>query len=190
MSVPRAIVIGCSMGGFNALRTVLGGLSANLPAAVIACSHAGTDGDMEMLCELLGSHCALPVIEAREREPVRPATVHLAPGGYHLMLERDHRFALSVDAPVSYARPSIDVLFASVAEVYGPQAVGVVLTGANADGAEGLRRMRASGSMAVVQEPSTAEAARMPQAALDHAGADHCLALDAIPALLNRLCLV
>lgn len=189
MSAPQAIVIGCSLGGFSALCTVLGGLDARLTAAVIACCHAGTNDDPGLLCELLGARCALPVVEAREREPVRAGTVQLAPGGYHLLLERDLRFALSVDDPVSYARPSIDVLFASAAEVYGPRAIGVVLTGANADGAEGLRLMRASGSVAVVQDPATAEAARMPQAALDRAGADHCLPLEDIPTLLNRFCL-
>ncbi|HET6430772.1 chemotaxis protein CheB [Dyella sp.] len=183
------IVIGCSMGGFNALRTVLGGLDRSLPAAVIVCCHAGPGSDVEVLCELLGTTCALPVVEAREREPVRPATVQVAPGGYHLLVELARRFSLSVDAPVSYARPSIDVLFASIADSYGKDAVGVVLTGANADGAEGLQRMRGRGALAVIQDPATAEAARMPQAALDRAGADHCLALHAIPGLLNRLCL-
>ena len=189
MSAVQAIVIGGSAGGFSALQRLLAGLDARLPAAVIVCCHIAADSDAALFAQLLGTHCTLPVTAARERAPILGGTVHVAPGGYHLLLEHDRHFALSVDPPVSFARPSIDVLFDCAAEVYGPHAVGVVLTGANADGAEGLRRMRERGATAVVQDPASAEAARMPQAALDRAGADHCLALDAIPALLNRLCL-
>lgn len=189
MTPPEAIVIGCSLGGFDALRTVLGGLDGDLPAAVIVCCHAGSDNDVALASELFAMHCALPVREARERHPIRAGQVHLAPGGYHLLLEAERRFALSVDPVVQFARPSIDVLFESAASLYGTACVGVVLTGANADGAGGLHRIRLAGGIAVVQQPAGAMASTMPQAALDLAGADHCLALDQIASLLNRLCL-
>lgn len=190
MSRPEAIVIGCSMGGFSALGTVLGGLDSTLPATVIICSHAGADSDVALVSELLATRCALPVVEARERHPATPGQVQIAPGGYHLLLERDRHFALSVDPTVRHSRPSIDVLFGCAADVYGAACIGVVLTGANADGAEGLQRIRMAGGVGIVQDPGDAQASTMPQAALDVAGADYCVELRQIPPLLNRLCLM
>ena len=187
MTRPEAIVIGCSMGGFNALKVVLAALDPRLPQALLVCCH--TAGNVEAMCELLASHSTLPVVEARERGPVSGNTVHVAPGGYHLLLEHDRHFALSVDERVCFSRPSIDVLFESAADVYHAALIGVVLTGANRDGADGLGQIRAHGGIAVVQAPVSAEAATMPQAALDIAGADYCLPLEQIAPLLNRLCL-
>lgn len=187
MTRPEAIAIGCSAGGFNALRVLLGGLDPGLPQTVLVCCH--TAGSVAALCGLLARHCALPVIEAQERWPACGGTVQVAPGGYHLLLENDRHFALSVDRQVCFSRPSIDVMFDSVAEVYLAGAIGVVLTGASRDGADGLAQIRARGGIAVVQTPASAEAAAMPQAALDIAGADHCLPLEQIAPLLNRLCL-
>jgi len=104
-------------------------------------------------------------------------------------VESDLHFALSIDPRVNHARPSIDVLFHSAAEAWGDGLLGVVLTGANADGAAGLRRIRQLGGLAVVQSPADAEATAMPQAALDIAGADYCVPLSDIAPLLNRLCM-
>ncbi|KRF00381.1 hypothetical protein ASG87_13385 [Frateuria sp. Soil773] len=188
MTAPQAVVVGCSAGGLDALKILLGGLDPALPQAVLVCCHSGSDS-VELLCELLGRACPLPVFEALERQPVRGGAVQLAPSGYHLLVEADRHFALSVDPRVCHARPSIDVLFTSAAEVWRDALVGVVLTGANADGADGLRQLRRLGGCAVVQSPSDAEAPAMPQAALDRAGADHCVTLEAIAPLLNRLCL-
>ncbi|HEY8682090.1 MAG TPA: chemotaxis protein CheB [Rhodanobacter sp.] len=187
MKRPEAIAIGCSSGGFNALKILLGALDPRLPQALLLCCH--TAGSVDVLCGLLASHCALPVLEARERQPAIGGTVHVAPGGYHLLLENDRHFALSMDEPVCFSRPSIDVLFGSVADIYLAATIGVVLTGASHDGADGLAQIRARGGIAVVQTPASAEAAVMPQAALDIAGADYCLPLEQIAPLLNRLCL-
>jgi len=187
MSRPEAIAIGCSQGGLNALRVVLGGLGSGLQQSVLVCCH--TSGDVATMCALLGSHCALPVVEARERMPVRGSTVYVAPGGYHLLIENDCHFALSVDAPVRHSRPSIDVMFSSASDVYRSAIIGVVLTGANHDGAEGLAEIRRRGGIAIVQEPETAEVSVMPRAALELAGADYCLPLERIAATLNQLCL-
>ena len=187
MTPPEAIAIGCSSGGFHALKLLLAALDPRLGQAVIVCCH--TAGDTSGLCRLLAAHSALPVVEADERAAASGGTVHLAPGGYHLLLENDRRFALSVDSPVAFSRPSIDVAFNAVADVYHAAAIGVVLTGANADGAEGLARIRQRGGLAVVQAPAGAAAPAMPQAALDLAGADYCLPLEQIAPLLNRLCL-
>lgn len=188
MSTPTAIAIGCSAGGVDALKSVLGGLDAKLSQVILVCLHSHAD-TVDMLCEVLGRMSALPVTEAVEREAVQPGVVYLAPSGYHLLVESDLHFALSIDPRVNHARPSIDVLFYSAAEAWRDGLIGVVLTGANADGAAGLRRIRQLGGLAVVQSPADAEAATMPQAALDIAGADYCVPLSEIAHVLNRLCL-
>lgn len=184
---PRIVAIGCSAGGMHALRTVLEGLDRALAAPVVVVCHTGSE-DVTTFCELLGAISSLPVREARERLAPAPGVVHVAPAGYHLQVERNGRFSLSIDERVAFSRPSIDVLFETAAEAWTNRLVGVVMTGANSDGAEGLRSIRARGGTAVVQDPAGAYAPAMPQAALDLAGADHCVPLDDIAPLLNRLC--
>jgi two-component system, chemotaxis family, protein-glutamate methylesterase/glutaminase len=186
-ALPTVIAIGCSLGGLNALKVVLAGLDQRLLQPVLVCCH--TAGSVDVMCKLLATHSTLPVLEAGERCAVEGGVVHVAPGGYHLLVENHRHFALSIDEPVCFSRPSIDVMFSSVADVYLAGTLGVVLTGASRDGADGLARIRACGGVAIVQDPDSAEAAAMPQAALDLAGADHCAALEEIAPLLNRLCL-
>lgn len=190
MNAPRCdmVVIGCSAGGIKALQKLLPALRADLAAPVIVVCHTGS-GNIGLLCELLARIVALPVCEARERMPPAPGVVYLAPADYHLLLEPDRRFSLSVDARVAYSRPSIDVLFESAANACGRGLVGVVLTGANHDGAVGLKCVRDAGGVGIVQRPDDAEAATMPEAALALAGADHCLALAEIAPMLNTLCM-
>jgi two-component system chemotaxis response regulator CheB len=188
MSAIEAIVIGCSAGGPGALGLLLGALDHRLPASVIVCSHTASHNPHTM-CELLAQHSTLPVIEACEREPVRGGMVQVAPPDYHLLVERGRRFALSVDEPVGFSRPSIDVLFGSAAEAYGAGLIAVILTGANADGAAGLACVRRAGGVAIVQQPDDATAPAMPLAALQLAGADHCVTLDEMAPLINRLCM-
>lgn len=188
MAAPEAIVIGCSAGGLTALEILFSGLLPVLPQSIAVCCHTGSS-TVDLMCELLAHHATMPVVEARERAPLEPGVIHVAPSGYHLLVEANRRFSLSVDERVSYARPSIDVLFESAAEAYRDTLVGVLLTGANSDGAAGLARIRRNGGLAIVQDPADAESSAMPMAALDIAGADHCLPLAAIAPLLNRLCL-
>jgi two-component system, chemotaxis family, protein-glutamate methylesterase/glutaminase len=188
MSTPKAIVIGCSAGGVDALKTVLGGLDGALRQAILVCCHSSSD-TVDLLCEVLGRSSPLPVAEAKERHPVSAGTIYLAPSGYHLLVESDLHFALSVDPRVNHARPSIDVMFTTAAEVWRGALVGVVLTGGNADGSSGLKRIRELGGMAIVQSPDDAHAPTMPRAALEAAGADYCVGLNDIAPLLNRLCL-
>ncbi|MES2885206.1 MAG: chemotaxis protein CheB [Pseudomonadota bacterium] len=184
---PLAVVVGCSAGGVQALSTLLEGLAANLPYPVIVVCHTGSE-DSEMLRDVLALKSAVLVQEAQERHAPEPGIVYLAPAGYHLLLESDGRFALSVDARVCYSRPSIDVLFESAVAVHAQQLVGVVLTGANDDGAQGLKAIRNAGGLGIVQSPREAAAAAMPEAAIRIAGADHILPLADIAPFLNRLC--
>lgn len=188
MKTPAAIAIGCSAGGVDALKTVIGGLHATLQQTVIVCCHSSSD-TIDLLCEVLGRAAQLPVVEAMERHPARPGVVQLAPTGYHLLVEDDQHFSLSIDSRVNHSRPSIDVLFMSAADVWRDALIGVILTGGNNDGAAGLRRIRQTGGMAIVQSPQGAVASTMPQAALDMAGADHCVPLEDIAPLINRLCM-
>lgn len=188
MSRHEAVVIGCSAGGLQALGVLLARLDPALAVPVILVCHTGAT-DVALLCELLARSATLPVEEAREREPPRAGVVHVAPSGYHLYVERSRRFALSIDPKVCYCRPAIDVLFHSAADCWRGQLVGVVLTGANDDGAQGLKAVRGHGGVGIVQEPAEAEVATMPEAAIRVAGADHVQTLPDIADTINRLCL-
>jgi two-component system, chemotaxis family, protein-glutamate methylesterase/glutaminase len=157
------IAMGCSWGGLEALSRVLDGIPDDLTAAVVIVQHRMHA--RSELATLLGQHTAWEVCEAEDKEALSPHRVFLAPPGYHLLVDGD-RFALSIDAPEHHSRPSIDVLFESMAESLGRRLVGVVLTGANDDGARGLRAVVRHGGAAIVQDPSTAEKREMPDAAL------------------------
>lgn len=155
----RAVAVGTSAGGLDALRTLVAGLPRGFPMPVIVVQHRSPDS--HLLCELIAECSPLPVDEVVDKMPVEGGHVYVAPPDYHTLVEDGH-FVLSVDAPVRFSRPSIDVMFSSVADAYGPDAIGVVLTGANADGARGLRRIVDAGGAAVVQEPATADVHVMP----------------------------
>lgn len=159
------IVVGCSLGGFRAVGTLLSGLPRNFPAAIAIVQHRSSHGTDEY-CEAIGRSSGLPVVEAEDKQVPRPGTVYVAPPGYHLLVDGD-AFALSVDDPVNFARPSIDVLFQSVAESCGPAAVGVVLSGASRDGSEGAMQIHAAGGRVIVQDPDEAECTVLPKAALE-----------------------
>jgi two-component system chemotaxis response regulator CheB len=183
-----AVVIGTSAGGLQALHVVLRGLAWDLRIPVIIVCHTGSS-DMNTFCELLEPSSRLPVLEACERLRPQPGCVYVAPSGYHLLVEVDSQFSLSIDEKVRFSRPSIDVLFESAARCWRSRLAGVVLTGANQDGACGLRLVRELGGIAIVQDPQSAEAPAMPTAALEIAGADYCVALPDIGPLINQLSL-
>ncbi|MDR3419587.1 MAG: chemotaxis protein CheB [Nevskia sp.] len=168
----RVVAIAASSGGVAALGEVLRALPADYPWPVIVLLHNSDAYPGSRLDQLLGRACALPVREAEARLPLAAGIVYLAPAGYHLLVEQDLRFALSVDQKVAYVRPSADVLFDSLADACGAAAVGVILTGSNEDGAAGLTAIRARGGLAIVQDPSEAQAPQMPEAALRLASAE------------------
>jgi two-component system chemotaxis response regulator CheB len=184
----EAAVIGCSAGGLDALKIVLGALPAKLGIAVIVVAHTAPDGN-HLLPSLLGNICKLPVSEAREREAVLPGQVYVAPPNYHLLIEPQRSFALSVDERVCFVRPAIDVLFRSAADAYRQHLIGIVLTGANDDGAQGLKAVKNAGGYTLVQEPRGAYADTMPKAAIATAAVDRVLPLDALAEAVLRLCL-
>lgn len=185
--VPGIVVIGASFGGVDALRVVLSPLPSGFlwPLAIVL--HRGGETGPGLLEPILAQCCALPVRTIIDKAPLIPGHIHVAPGGYHVLIERNHSFSLSVDAKVCNVRPSVDVLFESAALTFGPATIGVVLTGANDDGARGLRAIRAAGGYGIVQAPHTAVAEIMPLAALELAGADGVLSLAEIPVMLQSL---
>lgn len=176
-----------STGGIEALRAVLRCLPDTFAAPVLVVQHTASD-DAKALCEVLASGSALPVIEAESRQPVIAGCVYLAPPGYHLLVEPGPRLALSVDDKVCHVRPSANILFETAADVWRGGLIGVVLTGANDDGAEGMLAIRSRRGLAIMQLPEEAEMGEMPRAAIARAGADHVLPLAEIGPLLVRLC--
>ena len=164
MAVYEIVVIGTSWGGLNALSAVVADLPATFALPLVVVQHRSPDAP-GFLAELLQTRTRLCVVEVDDKRPIVPGHVFVAPPNYHLLIERGF-FSLTTDAPVRYSRPSIDVTFVSAADEYGRRAVGVVLTGANEDGALGLRRIADRGGYAIVQDPESAEGPVMPRAAL------------------------
>lgn len=187
----QIIVIGASVGGLAALQALLPQLPEDYSLPLVVVQHRGKDSDDE-LRKFLQRSSKLPVIEPNDKEIIEPGRVYLAPSDYHLLIEKG-TFALSTESPVSYARPSINVLFESAADAYQQYVVGVVLTGANADGASGLAKIKACGGLTIVEDPATAGVRAMPEAAIAAATAaaapvDQVLPLNEIARFLTNLC--
>lgn len=182
----EAVVLGGSAGALEVLSALLPGLGPSFTAPLIVVLHQAPDRP-SLLAQVLRTRCARPVREVEDKDPVTPGTVHLAPPGYHLLIERDRHFALSVDDPVHYSRPAIDVLFESAADVYGPGLVALLLTGANEDGARGLARVQQRGGLTAVQSPDEAQVRTMPEAALRLIRPDRVLRSEEMASFLNQL---
>jgi len=182
----RAVVIGASAGGVQALMTILPVLARGFPLPVLVVLHVPADRS-NVLAPLFAGRCALTVKEAEDKETARPGVVYFAPSDYHLLVEADGGLALSSDEPVNYSRPSIDVLFESAADAYGAGLVGIILTGANEDGAAGLAAVAAAGGQALVEEPSAAYARSMPEAALGASALARAMSLEGIADYLKGL---
>jgi two-component system, chemotaxis family, protein-glutamate methylesterase/glutaminase len=180
------VAVGTSLGGFEALKTILGKLPTDFPAAVAVVQHRSGE-DSEGLIRLLTPHIALPIVEVEDKDEIRGGNVYVCPANYHLVAERGY-FALSADAPVMYARPSIDVLFESAAESFRERALGVLLTGMSKDGTAGLAKIKECGGFAVVQDPATAEGPTMPESAIAAVAVDKVLPLAEIAPFLVELC--
>jgi two-component system chemotaxis response regulator CheB len=181
-----AVVIGASSGGVQALSQLLPAFSAAAHVAVFVVVHLPRDKP-SLLVSVFERKCALPVREALDKEPVVPGTVYFAPSNYHLLVDEGPRLALSTDEPVHNSRPSIDALFESAAEIYRQRLLGIILTGANEDGAEGLATVRRLGGTTIVQEPQTASSQQMVLAALKLGLPDHVLSLEQMASMLASL---
>jgi two-component system chemotaxis response regulator CheB len=182
----EAVVIGASAGGVEALGALLTSLPAGFGLPVFCILHLPGDRESR-LAELFDERLPLRVKEAVDKEPIEPGTVYFAGSGYHLSVEKDFSFSVSCELPVHFARPAIDVLMESSADAYGPGLVGILLTGANHDGAAGMAYIHASGGLSVVQDPDDAQVATMPKSAIDRFTPHLILPLARIGALLPML---
>jgi two-component system chemotaxis response regulator CheB len=177
-AVPQAIVIGASAGAVQALSEILPRLPADYPLPVLIVVHV--PDAPSGLVSLFASKSAVAIREPEDKEPILPATVYLAPPGYHLLVEADRSIALSADQPVLFSRPSIDVLFESAADAFGAGLTAIIMTGANDDGARGAAAAHRAGGTVLVEDPASAYAAAMPTAALARCPAARALSLDGI----------
>ncbi len=182
----KVIVIGVSTGGTKALKTILSVLPSRFALSVIIVMHRHKDAD-GYLEQSLDNECKMRVKQADAREEIKAGVVYVAPPNYHLLIEDDGSFSLSVAGAVNYARPSVDVVFESAAEVYGKGLIGVVLTGANKDGSQGLKKIKEAGGLAIVQIPEKSEVSDMPRAAIAVVKPDYVLSLEKIGPLLRKL---
>lgn len=179
-------MIGSSAGGLNALKILFKGLESSFNLPVVIVQHISPDSD-NYLIHILNDLKKLKVKEADEKESPMPGVAYIAPPNYHLLVEPDRTFTLTVDERVNYARPSIDVLFETAAEAWREGLIGIILTGANNDGSKGLKRIKELGGMVIVQDPETAEVDSMPLAAINAVEVDHIVPLENIADLLNKL---
>lgn len=182
----EAVVIGVSAGGLKALTAILPGLPRTYPLPIMICIHL-PPGKKSIVAELFDEKCALDVHEAEDKEPIEPGTVYFAPPDYHLMVEPDRRLSLSSEEPVLFSRPSINVLFETAADAYGAGLLGIVLTGANNDGAQGLSTIMLAGGTAIIEDPAEAYAAAMPQAAIDACPGAQVMSLEEMASYLQSL---
>jgi two-component system, chemotaxis family, protein-glutamate methylesterase/glutaminase len=187
LSAYELIAVGGSWGGLKAFGRLLEGLPEGFDTPLVVVQHRSADSSHEPLQRLWAKRTSLEVHEVLDKDPLRQGVVHVAPPDYHLIVEPG-RLALSVDARVQYSRPSIDVTFETAAEAYGERLVAVLLSGANSDGAAGMRQVARRGGCTVAQDPSTAEQAAMPRAAIEAGAAEVVLPLDEIAPHLARLC--
>jgi two-component system chemotaxis response regulator CheB len=182
----EAIVIGASTGGLNALQKILGPLPSHFPLPILVVQHRLPTPD-DFLVFSLNESCCLTVKEAEEKEAIKPGFVYIAPANYHVLVEPDKTMSLSIDAKVCYSRPSVDVLFETAAEAYRSGLIGIILTGANHDGAAGLKKIKRNGGLTIAQDPATAEAKLMPLSAIRENIVDKILSLAEISLFLAEL---
>lgn len=175
----KAIVIGSSAGGFHALKKIIPLLPEDFSLPIMIVQHISATSDNYMV-KYLDKLSQLTVKEADEKEEVKSGYVYISPPNYHLLVEEDFTLSLSTDAKKNYSRPSIDILFETACYAFGSELIGIVLTGANSDGSEGLKMIRDSGGLCIVQDPKEAEANSMPFSAIKVAGPQKVLKLKAI----------
>ncbi|GAB2763384.1 chemotaxis protein CheB [Rhabdobacter roseus] len=182
----RAVVVGGSSGSIEVLLHLLPALAPRVPLVMIIVLHRKNSSDSTLL-DILALKSALPLREVEDKDPIQPGNIYLAPADYHLLLEKQQLFSLDDSEKVNFSRPSLDVTFESAAEVYGPALVGILLSGANSDGTNGLTAIKKAGGVTVAQLPETAQAGYMPQYAILHTVVDHILDVAGLIRFLNSL---
>lgn len=185
----EAVAIGTSAGGMKALQSLFNQINKNCSLAFIVVQHVSPGSD-DYYTQYLNKKSNLTIKQADEKEIIRKGHVYVAPPDYHLLVEEDKTLSLTIDNKINYSRPSIDLMFETAAFAYDSSLIGIVLTGANKDGSQGLKRIKKAGGMTIVQDPKTAEIPMMPQAALNAVEVDYILSIDEIASLINSFCII
>ncbi|MET4693067.1 chemotaxis protein CheB [Endozoicomonas lisbonensis] len=183
--VERIVVIGASAGGFSALQTIFSELGSEFNFPILVCKHLGI-GDEKGLVDVLANRTGTTVMLSQDKLPMYNGCIYMAPGNYHLQVESRDMLSLSIDERVCHSRPAVDVLFESAADVFGENVTAIVLTGANSDGAAGVRAVKEAGGKVVAQSPESAEAKIMPKAAIETGCTDAILDLEGIAGYLRQ----
>ena len=181
------VVIGASAGGFNIFEKLLPRINNDFPLPIVIVQHSAP-GSNDFFIKHFNENCALLVKEADEKETIKNGSIYFAPCDYHLLIEQDKFFSLTIDSKVNYSRPSIDVLFESAAAVYGSKTLGIIFTGANSDGTNGAKMIHSFGGFVIVQDPKTAESKVMPQSVISQGFYNRIMNLDEIIIYLNSFC--
>ncbi len=186
MKAYEAIVIGSSAGGLHALKTLFKGLKPGFNIPIIIAQHLSPHSENYM-AQFLDQLNTIKVKEADEREKIKAGYAYIAPPNFHLLIENDRTFSLTVEEKVYYARPSIDILFETAADVFHQKLIGIILTGANHDGANGIKKIQLFGGFTIAQNPGSAESDAMPKAAIKTGNVLKIMELDEIADFLNSL---
>jgi two-component system chemotaxis response regulator CheB len=186
MGSDRAVIIGGSAGSLDVLLKVLPALSPLLNFPIVIVIHRKPDAD-SLLPDLLSSRTKLRVKEVDEKESIQGGTIYIAPADYHLLVEQDYTFSLDYSEKINFSRPAIDVTFQTAAEVYKDGLVGILLSGSNSDGVEGLKSVKIWGGEAVVQDPESAQVPYMPEQAIKHVKIDRILSIETMAEFINLL---
>jgi len=182
----QLIVIGGSAGSLDVLLHVIPKLKANFHIPIVLVLHRMNSYD-STLAELIAAKTTLKVKEVEDKEPIKAGNIYIAPADYHLLVEKDGMFSLDFSEKVNFSRPSIDITFASAADAFGERTLGILLSGANADGVDGMQAIKNAGGLAVVQDPKTAEVSFMPAQAILNIEVDKILKIEEMPDFLNSL---
>lgn len=180
------VMIGGSAGSLDVVLNIISTLDRNAQYVVVIVLHRKSSAESSLAC-LLADKASWPVKEVDDKDPILPQHIYVAPGDYHLLVEKDQTFSLDLSEKINFSRPSIDASFESAADAYGSKLIAVLLSGANADGVEGMQTVKAKGGACIVQDPATAEVSYMPQEAVAHVEIDFVVDGNEIGALLNRL---
>ena len=182
----KAVIIGGSAGSFQVVTKILASLPANYPLPVFLCLHR-LKHIRSGFVEALSIKAAMPIKEPKDKELIKHGKIYLAPANYHMYVELGNKFALSTEDPVNHSRPSIDLAFESVAYNYNKKAVGIILSGANRDGAMGLKAIKDAGGIAIVQDPKECQVPTMTSASISTTKVDYILKTDEIIKFLLNL---
>ncbi|MDR6194859.1 chemotaxis protein CheB [Siphonobacter sp. SORGH_AS_0500] len=186
MDASKVVVIGGSAGSIDALMKLFPLLQKPIGFTLIIVLHRKNSVDSS-LADLFSMKTSIPVSEVEDKDPIQSGKIYVAPADYHLLVEEENIFALDASEKINYSRPSLDVTYESVAEVFGPSAIGILLSGANADGTDGLRIIKKAGGLTIVQDPATAQTPFMPHHALQHVQIDFVFSVEEIARFLNHL---